>query len=51
MVLGGVVYTAVPFYKRARKIEGMFRSITTASCRVQIGDWGRGCVVQNWLSI
>ncbi|PUZ71091.1 hypothetical protein GQ55_2G287200 [Panicum hallii var. hallii] len=22
MVLGGVVYTAVPFYKRARKIEG-----------------------------
>lgn len=22
MVLGGVVYTAVPFYKRARKVEG-----------------------------
>jgi hypothetical protein len=26
MVLGGVVYTAVPFYKRARKVEGMFTS-------------------------
>jgi len=26
MVLGGVAYTAVPFYKRARKIEGMFRA-------------------------
>ncbi|XP_066399590.1 uncharacterized protein [Miscanthus floridulus] len=22
MVLGGVVYTALPFYKRARKVEG-----------------------------
>ena len=23
---GGVIYMAVPFYKRARKIEGMFRA-------------------------
>lgn len=29
MVLGGVVYTAVPFYKRARKVEGMFTSLLT----------------------
>lgn len=24
MVLGGVVYTAVPFYKRVRKVEGTY---------------------------
>jgi hypothetical protein len=28
MVLGGVVYTAVPFYKRARQIEGTDTSTT-----------------------
>jgi hypothetical protein len=41
MVLGGVVYTAVPFYKRARKIEGMFRPIAlrVAGCRIADGGW------------
>jgi hypothetical protein len=44
MVLGGVVYTAVPFYKRARKIEGMFKPIAllVAGCRIADGDWGLG---------
>lgn len=27
MALGGVVYTVVPFYKRARKVEGAIRFI------------------------
>jgi hypothetical protein len=31
MVLGGVVYSAVPFYKRARKVEGVFRFISATS--------------------
>ncbi|RCV12057.1 hypothetical protein SETIT_2G237800v2 [Setaria italica] len=34
MVLGGVVYTAVPFYKRARKIEG--ETLNNAETAVEV---------------
>ena len=49
MVLGGVIYMAVPFYKRARKIEGMFRPIVlrVAGCRIAYGYWGLVGAVQD----
>ena len=49
MVLGGVVYMAVPFYKRARKIEGMFSPIALRAegSRIADGYWGLGGVVQD----
>jgi len=46
---GGVIYMAVPFYKRARKIEGMFRPIVlrVAGCRIAYGYWGLVGAVQD----
>jgi len=49
MVLGGVVYMAVPFYKRGRKIEGMFSPIAlrVEGSIIADGYWGLGGVVQD----
>ena len=42
MVLGGVVYMAVPFYKRGRTIEGMFspKALRVEGCRIADGYSG-----------
>jgi hypothetical protein len=37
MVLGGMVYTVVPFYKRVLMVEGMFVHIpTSVYCKEQM---------------
>jgi hypothetical protein len=46
MVLGGVVYTAVPFYKRARQIEGT-DSNTTTSCILLLISTGAIAILAN----